>query len=462
MSQKKIIFFIIAGIILVSLIAGIAYISGQTKTEKVQGSIKIWINDGTTESYASLIEGFRQYAPEFKSVEIVFEKQSSDPDRYRTLLLSTLTEGSGPDIFMLRSGEDILLENKLEPIPSDVLDFSDFDKKYDDLFQDLVYSTGSGKGKQTFLKGVPLGYETLGVFYNKSILREVPKTWNDLENLYKDLPAGKYPSNLGLGPTFVPNMIDILPLWLQEEKVKDYTQLSNGGVGFESYMNYGNIGVGGQRTGEDETVISKRSTFALEKSRMIEEKLTSLDLFMQGEIGMVIGYPSLILELEKSSKRAGESSSNAVILTDRIPQSSATESINIARYTYFGISKLTTNPTASLKFLEYLMTPEAERLFSEQYPYLIPAQAEFYDAAGSNSLSETLARTKLNSFIPKTGDKISVFQYGIKSRFEKYLKEGIDSVMAPDLNDVLDKISKELSCEINTSINGSEDTDCQK
>lgn len=461
MSQKKIIFFIIAGIILVSLIAWIAYISGQTKTEKVQWSIKIWINDGTTESYASLIEGFRQYAPEYKSVDIVFEKQSSDPDRYRTLLLSTLTEWSGPDIFMLRSGEDILLENKLEPIPNDVLDFSDFDKKYDDLFQDLIYSTWSGKGKQTFLKWVPLGYETLGVFYNKSILREVPKTWNDLENLYKELPVWKYPSNLWLGPTFVPNMIDILPLWLQEGKVKSYSELSSGGAGFESYMNYGTISVWSEQA-DDDSFSTIKTNFTAQKSRMIEEKLTTLDLFMQWEIGMIIGYPSLILELEKSSKRAWESSSNAVILTDRIPQSSASESINMARYTYFGISKLTTNPTASLKFLEYLMTPEAERLFSEQYPYLIPAQAEFYEAAGTNSLSETLARTKLNSFIPKTGDKISVFQYGIKSRFEKYLKESIDSVMVPELDDVLEKITKELSCEINTSINGSEDSDCQK
>jgi len=53
---------------------------------------------------------------------------------------------------MLRSGEDILLENKIEGIPSSVLDFSDFDKKYDDVFLELVYSTGAGKNKQTLLK----------------------------------------------------------------------------------------------------------------------------------------------------------------------------------------------------------------------------------------------------------------------------------------------------------------------
>ena len=44
---------------------------------------------------------------------------------------------------MLHSGEDAILDSKIEPIPSDILDFSDFDKRYDDLFQDLISSSGS-------------------------------------------------------------------------------------------------------------------------------------------------------------------------------------------------------------------------------------------------------------------------------------------------------------------------------
>jgi hypothetical protein len=44
---------------------------------------------------------------------------------------------------MLHSGEDAILDSKIEPIPSEILDFSDFDKRYDDLFQDLLSSSGS-------------------------------------------------------------------------------------------------------------------------------------------------------------------------------------------------------------------------------------------------------------------------------------------------------------------------------
>lgn len=43
-------------------------------------------------------------------MKITLEKKTENADRYRTLLLSTMTEGSGPDIFMLRFGEDEILE----------------------------------------------------------------------------------------------------------------------------------------------------------------------------------------------------------------------------------------------------------------------------------------------------------------------------------------------------------------
>ncbi len=57
------------------------------------------------------------------------------------------------------------------------------------------------------------------------------------------------------------------------------------------------------------------------------------------------------------------------------------------------------------------MTPDAQRIFMDEYPYLVPAQSEFYETAMTNTLSETLSRTKLAPFIPIIGDEISVFQY---------------------------------------------------
>jgi hypothetical protein len=56
MSTKKIIFFIILGIVLFSTIFGIYYISSQSQQQEAPtGSIKIWITAGTSEGYQDLI-----------------------------------------------------------------------------------------------------------------------------------------------------------------------------------------------------------------------------------------------------------------------------------------------------------------------------------------------------------------------------------------------------------------------
>lgn len=460
MSPRKILFFVIVGILFISLIAAVTYISGDKKTPKsTQWPLKIWITDGTTESYTPLLDWFKKYAKEYAKTEIIIEKQSSDADRYRTLLLSTLTEGSGPDIFMMRSGEDAILETKIEPIPSEVLNFWDFNKRYDDIFQDLMTSTGSWKNKVTALKWIPLGYETLGIFYNKSLLREVPKTWNDLENLYEDATLEWYPSNIGLGPMYTPNMIDIIPIWLANNGTKNYTDMTNAGESLGSYLKYGTLSI--WKTSNEWESIALTRTLGGKKSEMAQQKLSTLDLFMQWDIAMIIGYPSLVLELEKSSKRAGSKSSHETILTERLPEWGNQAISNIGRYSYFSISKLTKNGSASLKFMEYLLTPEAQRLFSNEYLHIIPAQSEFYQSAESNSLSETLNRTTLSSFIPSAKTKITVFQYWLKSRFEQYLREGIDTTDSPETNAITTKISREISCEINATLGWKKSEDCQ-
>jgi maltose-binding protein MalE len=91
---------------------------------------------------------------------------------------------------------------------------------------------------------VPLGYETLGIFYNKSVIREVPKTWNELENLYRTFSAGQFPTNIGLGPTYTPNMIDIIPLWFNEINTTNYQEVSTNQNALSNYLSYGKLEIG--------------------------------------------------------------------------------------------------------------------------------------------------------------------------------------------------------------------------
>lgn len=460
MSQKKIIFFIIVGIVLLALIAGVLYLSNQKQTQKASGNLVVWINEGTTESFNKLITGFHEADPENKKISITVEKKTSNPDNYRTTLLNTLADDEWPDIFMLQRGEDAILEGRLTQIPSEVLSISEFENRFDDVFRDLIITDNSVKPATHALLGIPLGYETLGIFYNRSLLRTgAPRLWSEVEAFYRQFPNGIYPSNLWLSTAFVPNVSDVLPMFFAQEKAKNYADLDNLTTPFADYYAYGDLMVSDEVT---ETTYSQSDTLRRSETLMQENKRTTFDEFMRGNIALIVGYPSLVFELEKAKKRAGSQSVDDVILAERLPQFSDRSIENIAKYSYLGISKKTQYPDAAARFLAYLMTDDAQRIAMEVYPHLIPAQTEFHYAAQGKSFSSELSRIKLDNFIPQPTTKLTVFDYGIKSKFQSILDQNWDAFESrSELSTLGSRISRTIACEIAIYDGNSTQKDCE-
>ncbi len=373
-----------------------------------------------------------------------------------------MADGTGPDIFMVGAGEDSVIESRIEPIPSDVLDFSDFEKRYDDIFLPLIVSSGSEDSQSTYLMGVPLGFETLGVFYNKSLIREVPRTWNDLDILYnRGVDSDVYVAGLGLGPRYTPNAADIIGLFYGRSGKTDVRSLSaNSQNGLTSYINYRDIPVVSPVSDDAYAPIR---TLAWGQNTMEEEKTTTIDLFVRWEIGMIYGYPSLITELEKSDKRAGILSRASVILTEKVPADSLQNGAkNIAKFNFFALSKTTKNPEAGVKFLEYLMTSDAEKTFLQNNSYILSAQREFWTAQKGTKLSSILSRTTMDAFIPDTNEELFVFSYGLKAEFENFLSEYIDRNNTIDISNISERLSHDLSCSIDTYSDTDARPDCEK
>ena len=449
MSPRKILFFVITGIIIISIIIGITLLSNKQKVVKeIPKSLRIWITDGTSESYKDIIIGFKKYAPEYANTDIVVEKKTTDPVLYRTLLLSTIADENGPDIFMLSSGEDAVLSTKIEPIPSSTITIGDFEKQYEDIFMPLVFSTWSAWKMEKYIWWVPLGYESLGMFYNKSLLRDIPKTWNDLDTLYTNgIGNGVYPTNLGLGPRYTPNIADILWVSFIQKWINSYEKIASDESVMRAYLQYADENTSWQTTDD---IYSSSVSLKNQKESMDQEKTTTYDMFARWDIAIIFGYPSIVGELEKAVKRANGKDVKWLILSEKIPQDSPEEPQNIARYQYFWLSKLSKNGYAWAKFLEYLMTDEAERIFISANPTLIPAKRSFYDSVKDNSISSVFPRLKLDTFIPEAGDTLNVFDYWFKREFEKFLDEYIDRNDNIDMNNISSLLSQEISCTIGT------------
>lgn len=149
-----------------------------------------------------------------------------------------------------------------------------------------------------------------------------------------------------------------------------------------------------------------------QRESLDSDNATTFDMFMEGRIAMILGYPSIIAELEKSDKRLGIKSKAGNILTEKIPLTSPTDArINIAKYNYFALSKTTENPIAGVKFLEYLMTTDAQTRFLQNNDTVLSAQREFWPAQAGSKISEVINRATIDAFIPDIDEEVSLFNY---------------------------------------------------
>ena len=422
MSPKKIIFLIIVIFVMVSLGFGLMYLANQQPEKKISGKVTVWVNEGTTDDFQKIITAFHEVDPANKNIQVEVEKKSSTTvSGYNSLVLRAIADGNGPDIFMVQKNEYAPLESQLAKIPGDVIDITDFERRFDPVFSDLVITEKNPDTKipTQSLLGVPLGYETLGVFYNRALLRNgAPGSWDQVELLYGQFPDGIFPTNLGLRRTFVPNISDILPFFLGESKVFSYKNLANITAPFQKYYSFGDL-INSTSADATADIYSNNNTLRRTESQMKANKnSTTIDEFMRGKIGMILGYPSLISELELSQKRVGSTNVGDLIYTDKIPQFSAKNPYNIAKYSFFGISKNSKNPEQSLKFLQFLMSSRAQEIAMEIYPASIPAQTEFHAAAAVKALSEKFPKAKMDAFLLSPSMSVSVFDYGAKSIFD--------------------------------------------
>ena len=453
MSPKKIIFLVIVVLVFVALGIGFMYLANQKPKQVISGKITVWINEGLTDDFEKVIKAFHDADPANKNIQVEVEKKSSTTvSGYNSLLLRAIADGNGPDIFMVQKNEYAPLESQLAKIPSNVIDITDFGRRFDPVFSDLIVSEKNPDTKITTqsLLGVPLGYETLGVFYNRALLRNgAPTSWDQIELLYGQFPAGIFPTNLGLRRTFVPNISDILPFFLGESKVFSYKNLTNITSPFQKYYSFGDL-INSTNPDVTADIYSHNNTLRQTESQLKSNKnSTTIDEFLRGNIGMIVGYPSLISELEMSQKRVGGAGVEDLVYTDKIPQFSAKNPYNIAKYSFFGISKNSKNPDQALKFLQFLMSSQAQEISMEIYPMLIPAQTEFHAAAAVKSLSEKFPKAKMDAFLLGPSMSVSVFDYGAKSIFDAMIDANWEDFSSlSSLSGLGERISKAIRCEV--------------
>ncbi|MBP8016504.1 carbohydrate ABC transporter substrate-binding protein [Candidatus Gracilibacteria bacterium] len=460
MPKNKIIFLSVGLSVLLLLIFGIYWLSTYSKSKSNYGGPKefnIWVVRDESAGYSDIITGFKAKYPEFNKTSIKVTKFSSYAD-YEKILINVMGDGNSPDIFVVNNNGGTLLEQKVVALPDDIINVDNFSKKFNKVFDELIIEN-TEKDKEgtektvSYLKGIPTGYETLGVFYNWKLVKNIPATWSDLdEEIKNNGQKENYATiGLGLGGKYVFSANDIFTLMLLQNKISNYRNLNqvtsiNSLGAYFSYVNDIN-----------NNILSL-------KSEMDQLNLTTVDLFVRGKIGMLIGYPSLLREIELAVKRtAGNSALDKKTLKSselfQITSGSGNSSdknpnVNLVNYNYFAISKLSKNQKMGYKFLSYLSTKDAQKKYMKSFAFYLPALKELEEERLDENMDSNYERVKYKSFLTD-GVELQSFDKGLKNEYDYYFYNHLNDFDTQEKKNILNNAIKFIDCNKNHLINNS-------
>ncbi len=460
MPKNKIIFLSVWLSVLLLLIFWIYWLSTYSKSKSNYGwpkEFNIWVVRDESAWYSDIITWFKAKYPEFNKTSIKVTKFSSYAD-YEKILINVMWDGNSPDIFVVNNNGWTLLEQKVVALPDDIINVDNFSKKFNKVFDELIIEN-TEKDKEwtektvSYLKWIPTWYETLWVFYNWKLVKNIPATWSDLdEEIKNNWQKENYATIwLWLWGKYVFSANDIFTLMLLQNKISNYRNLNqvtsiNSLWAYFSYVNDIN-----------NNILSL-------KSEMDQLNLTTVDLFVRWKIWMLIWYPSLLREIELAVKRTAwnsaldkktlKSSELFQITSWSWNSSDKNPNVNLVNYNYFAISKLSKNQKMWYKFLSYLSTKDAQKKYMKSFAFYLPALKELEEERLDENMDSNYERVKYKSFLTDWVE-LQSFDKGLKNEYDYYFYNHLNDFDTQEKKNILNNAIKFIDCNKNHLINNS-------
>lgn len=167
--QKKVIFGILGGIVLVLLLIIVVVKFGQKKEPVTVTYWGLWEPE---EVMKPLISEFETAHPTIK-INYVFQSQRE----YRERLQNALAAGRGPDVFRIHNTWLPMFRQELSPVPASVMSASEFEASYPPV---MSYDFRLGGNYMA----VPMMYDGLALYTNDELFNQggktVPTSWEEL------------------------------------------------------------------------------------------------------------------------------------------------------------------------------------------------------------------------------------------------------------------------------------------
>ena len=406
MSKNKLIFAIIVWALVILLLIGVLLLnskpSASTSTVRSTGDFKIWIVGDSKTKFEEFLSSLKLDNPWVSGVNFSVESFATYQD-YSMALTSAMIKWTAPDIFVLNNNETSLFEEKVAAIPKEIINPIDFKKNYRGIFTDdlIIRNSSEWDGEETtteFLKGLPVWYETLGVFYNRRFRFKI-SDFNSIATLNSAITRTKAlnvtPLWIGNGSTVL-DAQDILAQFFLIHKVDslenaDATKIKQALWVYAWFWS---------SNGENAYNDLFSNTQATGK--------TNIDLFVENDLGAIIAYPRTVLRLQAlwfSSK---------TLFAAPFPHFHSADGWTLANYNYFVVNSDSQQKDVAFTFLKYLNSDAWASAFLDKYRYYLPARLNLEADMAEQQVSNYFDSVVLGDFYTNDKTPLSSFNKGNK------------------------------------------------
>ncbi len=433
MNKNKIIFAVL-GMILFIIVVIIALNLNASSDPKKQtakpGDFSIWIYEDDAGKFQEFLTQFKTDLWKYQNKNIVVES-FSDYETYQNTLSSAFLQWVGPDIFVLNNNEISSLENQTQGIAPDFISPNDFRKVYGGVFGDDLIQVLEEDSTVEFLKGIPLGYETLGIFFNRRYFKSWDfNSWTALNSSIDSVTSKNSkitPIGMGNGGVmFSPDIMMQIFLSLWSDGVID---LSSNQIkqGLQTYLSFGD------RRGENAyNSLTERDSLK-----------TNIDYFSEWDVVAVAGYPRMLQDIKNKGYKKN------FLLATPFPQYASEEKTSLLNYNYFVVNKDSENATLTNDLLTYMVSEDGVKSYLKVFPYYLPALAQVEDDILEKKIDPEF-NIVYKDFINREAT-LSSFDSGSRVMFENI---SISTLNAEDNSDTLfEKEKTKIVCSTNKSLN---------
>lgn len=412
-SSKKKILSLVIGIVVLLIIASIVsaiFILPRFKTEKQENvTLTYW---GMWEDAGPISEIAQDFNRQNPNIKVKYEKRDIKGEgKFMDRLATRMDNGTGPDIFRFHNSWVPQLSGRLLPLPSDLVSESEIDTKYFSVIKKDLRINGA-------YYGIPLHMDTLALFINPKILKDVgiteyPSTWNDLANIAQATkvidPETKRITTGGVALGTYDNIAhasDIVSLLMVQDRadLKDLDgRTKEVAIGALDY--YAGFAKGDEKVWDD----------SMDNSKLA---------FSKGNLAMYFGYSWDIFEIKAMNP-------DLEFVTTPVPKVAPGKEATIASYWVEGVSSKSKHSKEAFEFLKFLTKREnLERLYAKQaklrlFGALYPRR-DMADLLKSNSLVfpflERADKAESTIFSSNTYDE------GMADSLTKYMGDAVRSV----------------------------------